>query len=62
MLEPTIEHFSNLEKISIVGLVFCHDLENIMVDNTKEKKYKMANMSPRGEINFPCMLKLNMMT
>jgi ribosomal protein S17E len=48
----------DLENLKIIGLVFCHNLNNITVSNNSES-FKIANVGPQGEINFPHMLRLN---
>lgn len=51
-----------IEKIRILGLVFCFNIQNIEVSNTtKQDKYKMADKGPKGEPNYPCMLKLDIL-
>ncbi len=48
----------DLDDLKIVGLVFCNNLNNITVSNDSYS-FKIANIGPKGEPNFPHILRLN---
>ena len=59
--QSLLAELPELRNVKFMGLVFCEGIDTIQVSNTvKVDKYKMADKGPQGELNFPCMLRLNM--